>query len=273
MPTIVDRDRIVALLTEEFAAISAMCRDFDDASWMTPTCLPGWTVKDQLSHLTGTERMLAGEQPPAVTVPTAEYLKNDLARANEVWVEAGRPMPGAEVLAGFEAATDRRRAALEAMTQEDFDKPSWTPVGRDETYGRFMRVRHYDCFLHEHDIRQALGLADREAPSHVASALEETAAALGYIVGRKAGIPRGSSVRIELTGPVPSTYFVLVGERAERVERLTGEPTTGIRLDAMLFLRLTGGRLEADDRLGGEISYDGDPDLAAQLARNLAYTI
>ena len=39
------------------------------------------------------------------------------------------------------------------MTQADFDAPSWTPAGRDETYGRFMRIRHYDCFMHEHDIR------------------------------------------------------------------------------------------------------------------------
>jgi uncharacterized protein (TIGR03083 family) len=273
MPTIVERDAMVGLLTEEFAALSEMCRSFDEAAWATTTCLPGWTVKDQLSHLAGTEQMLAGEPPPSIEVPDAPHVHNDVGRANELWVQANRERSGAEVLAAFEAVAAKRTAALSAMTQADFDEPSWTPVGRNETYGRFMRIRHYDCFLHEHDIRQALGLADREAPSHVASALEETAAALGYIVGRKAGIPRGSSVRIELTGPVPSTYFVLVGERAERVERLTGEPTTGIRLDAMLFLRLTGGRLEAGDRLGGEISYDGDPDLAAQLARNLAYTI
>ena len=273
MPTIVDRDLTVTLLTEEFAAISAMCRDFDDAAWMTPTCLPGWTVKDQLSHLTGTEKMLTGEQPPAVTVPAAPYLKNDLARANEVWVEACRPMPGAEVLAGFEAVTDRRRAALEAMTQEDFDKPSWTPVGRDETYGRFMRVRHYDCFLHEHDIRQALGLADRDEPSHVASALAETATALGYIVGRKAAMPSGSSVRIRLTGSVEVTYLVRVRERAEVVDRLDGEPTAGITLPAMLFLRLTGGRVEAAGHLGSDLLLDGDVSLAEHLAGNLAYTI
>ena len=50
------------------------------------------------------------------------------------------------------------------MTQADFDAPSWTPAGRDETYGRFMRIRHYDCFMHEHDIRYALGLASEAGP-------------------------------------------------------------------------------------------------------------
>lgn len=273
MPTIVDRDRMVSLLSEEFAAISAMCGTFDEAAWATPTCLPGWTVKDQLSHLAGTERMLSGEPAPDVGLPDAPYLRNDLGRANELWVEANRPLPGEAVLASFESVVARRLAVLEAMTQADFDAPSWTPVGRDETYGRFMRVRHYDCFLHEHDIRQALGMAERDEPAHVASALQETVPALGYIVGRKAAIPPGASVRIEVTGAVPATYLVRVGERAELVERLEDGPTAGIRLPVMLFLRLTGGRVLASAQPEGEIVLEGDKELARQLADHLAYTI
>jgi len=273
MATRVDRDEMVALLSEEFAVVAAMCRSFDDADWGAPTCLPGWTVKDQLSHLAGTERMLAGESPPAVSVVGADYLKNDLGRANEVWVEANRALPGSEVLAGFEEVAGRRLRALEAMTQADFDKPSWTPVGRDETYGRFMRIRHYDCFLHEHDIRQALGLADRDDPAHVRSALEETAAAIGYIVGRKAAMPAGARVRIQLTGSIEATYLVAVNGRAQLVEHLEGGPTTGIRLPVMLFLRLSGGRAEASSETSAEIVLEGDTALAAQLVDNLAYTI
>ena len=32
-----------------------------DVQWDTPTCLPGWTVKDALVHMGGTEAMLLGE--------------------------------------------------------------------------------------------------------------------------------------------------------------------------------------------------------------------
>ena len=273
MATMVDRDRMVALLSEEYAAVSTMCRGFGDADWATPTCLPGWTVKDQLSHLAGTEAMLAGEAPPAIAVADAPYLKNDLGRANEVWVEANRGRTGADVLAHFDDVVGRRLGSLGAMTQAEFDEPSWTPVGREETYGRFMRIRHYDCFLHEHDIRQALGIPDRDEPSHVRSALEETAAAIGYIVGRKAAMPAGSRVRIELTGSVEVTYLVAVNGRAELVEAFEGGPTTGIRLPVMLFLRLTGGRLEASGPLDEEIVLEGDRELAIKLASNLAYTI
>lgn len=268
----VDHGRMVALLSEEFAAVSSMCRSFDDADWATATCLPGWTVKDQVSHLAGTERMLAGDQPPAVAIADSAYIKNDIGRANEVWVEANRPLAGSEVLASFEEVVGRRLASLEAMTQADFDEPSWTPVGRDETYGRFMRIRHYDLFLHEHDIRRALGLPDRDDPAHVRSALEETASAIGYIVGRKAAMPAGSSVRIELTGSVEATYLVTVNERAQLVERLDGEPTVALRLPAMTFLRLTGGRVDASEQ-ANEIVLEGDEELGTQLVTHLAYTI
>jgi uncharacterized protein (TIGR03083 family) len=273
VPTILDHDAMVALLSEEYGAISTLCHTFDETAWSTGTCLPGWSVKDQLSHIAGTEAMLSGEQPPPVTLSDASHVRNDVGRANELWVEANRRLPGRAVLAGFDELVTRRLGQLREMTQAEFDASSWTPVGRDETYGRFMRIRHYDCFLHEHDIRQALGLPDRDDPAHVRSALDETVPALGYIVGRKAGMPAGSKVRIELTGSVQVTYLVEVNERAQLVEQLDGAPTVGIRLPVMLFFRLTGGRLDAAPLLNAEIILEGDEVLAARLAGNLAYTI
>ena len=99
------------------------------------------------------------------------------------------------MLARFRSVAARRLEALDAMTQADFDAPSWTPAGPDETYGRFMRIRHYDCFLHEADMREALGLPDRVDADQVAAALLEPASGLGYIVGKKARMPSGASVQ------------------------------------------------------------------------------
>jgi len=273
MATVVDYDRVLGLLADEFAAVSELCRDLDDAQCATSTCLPGWTVKDVVSHLAGTERMLEGENPPRVDVSHLTHLKNDIARANEVWIEADRPRPGAEVLAVFDAVTERRLGALRAMSQADFDMPSWTPAGPDETYGRFMRIRHYDCFLHDNDIRDALGFDDHDDEAHMRLALEEPAAALGYIVGRRASMPTGSRIRISLTGTVAQTYDVAVDGRAEVVERLDGPPTAGIELPAMLFLRLTGGRQDPEPHVGKDIVLHGDVELATRLATHLAYTI
>lgn len=273
MPTIVNRDDIVALLRATWTAIDELCTGLDPVDFATPTCLPGWTVQDQLSHLTGTEQMLLGEPSPDVDVSHLTHLRNDIARANEVWVQDKRRLSGLEVLEQFRTVTAARLAALDAMTQADLDAPSWTPAGPDETYGRFMRIRAYDSFQHEHDIRLALGQPTRPDHAAISSALDETETALGYIVGRRAALPAGTTVRIHLTGPVPATYCVDVAERAAVVDALAGDATVEVTLDALLFLRLTGGRLAGEGLIGSAVHLAGDHALGAQLVTNLAFTI
>jgi uncharacterized protein (TIGR03083 family) len=273
MPTILDKQKTVDLLRHEYAALAELSATLSDEQWDTPTCLPGWTVRDVVSHVIGTESMLSGIQPPAVDISRLTHMRNPIAEANEVWVESMRTLGGTEMCARLEEITTGRMAALDAMTQEEFDAPSWTPAGNDETYGRFMRIRHYDCYLHEHDVRAALGLASRPDVDDVRSALDEVATGLGYIVGRRARMPEGSRVRIDLTGPVPVTYLIAVDGRANVVVSFDGPPTVGLEMPAMLFLRLTGGRHDSGARPDGEIRYSGDRVLGAQLAAGLAFTI
>lgn len=273
VPTIVDRTGAVALLRNEFEALDTLCTPLTTAQWDTPTCLPGWSVRDVLSHVVGTESMLLGEPAPTVDISHITHLANPIAEANELWVEALRGLSTRELLARFADVTDRRASALEAMTQADFDAPSWTPAGRDETYGRFMRIRHYDCYLHEHDIRYALGIVPREDVADLASALDEVSTGVGYIVGRRARLPAGSLVRIELTGPLPRIFLVEVADRAELVPELHSPHTVGLELSATAFLRLTGGRRDPGTDHSREIVYSGDPVLGRQLVEHLAFTI
>ncbi len=273
MPTIVDRDHYVRLLREEWAAIDALYTPLDADDYATPTCVPGWTVQDQLSHILSTEAMLSGEPTPEVDLSHLTHLANEIARSNEAWVESLRAVSGPEVLERFRTVTAGRLATLDAMTQADFDAPSWTPAGPDETFGRFMRIRHFDCFTHEHDARVAVGAPDRDDPDHVQSALDEVATGLGYIVGRKARLPVGTTVRIEVEGPVEATWLIAIPERALVVDHLDGAPTVSLCLPAMLFLRLTAGRVGAEPYLGSDILMGGDEALARQLATNLAFTI
>jgi uncharacterized protein (TIGR03083 family) len=271
--TIVDKDQLVRLLVQEFEAVTSVVTGLTDDEWAADSCLPGWSVHDVLGHMTGTELMLSGRAPPVADVAHLSHMRNPVAEANEVWVESMRPRSGSEMVAGWTAVTDERIATLEAMTQAEFDAPSWTPVGSDETYGRFMRIRHYDCYMHEHDIRLALGLSGRGDPDAVSSCLEEVATGLGYIVGRRAGLPDGSRVRIDLTGDVERTFLINVDGRAAVVDALDGPATIGIQLAASLFLRLTGGRDDGPSALGSGVHLTGDITLAQQLVDNLAFTI
>ena len=273
MPIVLDKREIVDRLGGEFRALAALCSTLTEAQWEVATCLPGWTVRDVLSHVIGTEATLSGEPAPDLEIGHLDHVKNSIGEQNERWVESMRTLSGDQMLARFDDVTSGRMAALEAMSQADVDAPSWTPTGRDDTYGRFMRIRHFDCYVHEHDIRGAIGVPPREDVRDLRFATDEAAAGLGYVVGRKAAMPDGARVQIQLTGPLHRTFSVAVDGRATVVDAFDRPPTVGVSMPASLFLRLIAGR---DDRfvdLDDRIRYTGDRSLGEQLVANLAFTI
>jgi uncharacterized protein (TIGR03083 family) len=267
------RDTVVPALVAEWSAISGLLASLTPAQWAAPTALPGWSVHDNVSHLIGTESALAGQAPPpgAADAASLPHVRNDIGAANERWVQSLRGESPAAMIGRFEAVTATRRAALEAMSQEEFDAPSWTPAGPG-TYGRFMRIRVFDCWMHEQDIRDAVGRPGNDGGPSAQVALSEVADALGYIVGKRAAAPDGATVTIELTGPAKVTWHVLVDGRARLAPALPGPPTTALRMSSHLFSRLAGGRLPVAGHLA-DITIDGDQDLGTRVARALPFTI
>jgi hypothetical protein len=157
------------------------------------------------------------------------------------------------------------------MDDAAFEAPSWTPAG-DATYGRFMQIRLFDTWMHEQDIRAALDRPGHEGGACAEGAQDEIEAGLGFIIGKRAGAPDGSSVTIELTGPVRRTTHVVVAGRARVAAQLDGPATTTLRLGSTLFARLTGGRVEPADHLA-DVVVEGDAELGRQVATRLAFTI
>jgi len=267
-----DKDRIVTLLGQEWSVIADLAAGLDDAAWSAPA-LPGWDVHDVLAHMVGTERMLDGATLPQVSGvhEVGEHVRNDIGKANEAWVVSLRDRSHAELLADFRAITAKRLASLTAMSAEEFYRPSWTPAG-DGTYGRWMEIRVFDCWMHEQDIRAATGLAGNESGPAAEQSLAEVVGALGYIIGKRGKSPDGSSVLIRLTGPIERDLHVVTSGRAKVVAALDAEPTATITLASSQFMRLAGGRQDPEATLD-EITLGGDVGLARQLATNLAFTI
>ena len=110
---------------------------------------------------------------------------------------------------------------LEAMSQEEWDAESFTPAGKD-TFGRFMQIRVFDCWLHEQDMRDAVGRPGHESGLAVDVTLDEMTTALGFVVGKKAGAQPGDRVTFALTdgGATVREIHVEVVERAMVVDRL-----------------------------------------------------
>jgi uncharacterized protein (TIGR03083 family) len=269
----VPKDPVVDALAEEWARLEDLLTGLDETSWSAPTALPGWDVKAVVAHVIGTESMLLGEPAPDVTIDPAEYqhVRNDTGRVNEAWVASMADRAPIEMLTRFRDTTRRRLDALHSCGQEQWDAEGVTPVGKD-TYGRFMRVRTFDCWIHEQDIRDAVSIPGGEGGAAAELALDEMEAALGYVVGKKAGAPSGSRVTFELTGPAARTLHVEVGERANVVPALSGPATVKLTMPAGVFARLAAGRRDPE-ALRQEVTIDGDGALGDRIVANFAYTM
>jgi uncharacterized protein (TIGR03083 family) len=273
--TRLDKSDVLSGLFASWDAIDRVIDDLPDQQWDQSTSLPGWTVHDVVAHVIGTESMLQGAGTPEadIDVSTLKHVRNDIGMLNERWVRKLRGLSSAELLERFRTTTAERRDALSAMGEAQWHELTATPAGPD-SYGRFMRVRIFDCWMHEQDVREAVGRPADEAGFGGADsqlALDEIAASMGFVVGKLGGAPDGSRVRLELTGPLARTINVSVDGRARVVDDFDGaEPTATITLDGLLFTRLAGGRTNVDH---DAITYGGDEAVGRRIVEHLNYVV
>jgi len=77
-----------------WASTGRLCSDLAAGQWDLPTGCPGWTVKDQLSHLADYEARALGRPAPRHEPGPLPHVKNEMGRANEVGVDARSGMAG-----------------------------------------------------------------------------------------------------------------------------------------------------------------------------------
>lgn len=275
--TLLDKADVLSGLFGSWNAIARLVTGLPETRWLTPTALPGWSVHDVIAHLIGVESMLLGiaTPEPDIDLSALDHVRNKFGVMNECWVHHLRDESGAELLEQFQAVTNDRRKLLADMGDEEWNATTPTPAGPD-TYGRFMRVRVFDCWMHEQDIRDALRRPPADADLDGADtrlALDEIAASMGRVVGKLGGAPEGSRVAIELTGPLQRVIRVAVAGRAAVVDDFAGaEPTSTITLDGLLFTRLSGGRTTHDEHAQA-ITVAGDRAVAGAIVEHLNYVI
>jgi uncharacterized protein (TIGR03083 family) len=266
-------DALLGDLRDVWASLDDLLGSLDDEDWSAPTDCPGWSVQDTVAHILGTELMMAGRPAPEVEVPDAAHLRNDIGRMNEAYIIERRDRTPQEVLAEYRAVVAERDAAVAALDQDAIDAESWTPAGM-ATLGRFLQIRVFDTWIHEQDIRTAVGREGHlEGPS-VTRTLAEVANGIGFVVGKKAGAPDGASVRFRLTSPDPATIDVLVDGRAKVVDDLPGPPTTTVTTDTGTFMRLVAGRRPGPEAVAaGTVTLEGDTELGDRVLAVIGYTI
>lgn len=267
--------------------LGSACRDDD---FELPTQCPGWTVKDQISHVTGLEAGLAKGEFPEIAVPDYPWIRHDFGRFMEQCVEERRTRSGHEVVQELAHVIPRRLRALRDP-ELTLDTPVPALVAGIETIGDMLSKRIIDIWCHEQDLREAL---DRPGNLDSAAAAAFVTIILSAFPKRaaRADLEPGTSVIIECTGPVLAREGVRItrssdgslrGEplfsgqaHVDETDDSTGElivvppgSMTTIRLTTEALTRRGAGRVATADL---RYSVEGDEDIAARVLDALAVT-
>jgi uncharacterized protein (TIGR03083 family) len=250
-----------------WTSLDQLLSDLPAEDWERSTDCPGWTVKDQVSHLIGVESMLLGRPaPPPVEAPHAS---GPMGQVNEGWVAERRGRPPEKVLAEFREVTDARRQALAAMTDEQWAAPIDSPIGK-VPYREFMSVRVMDNWVHDQDIRRAVARpGDLDGPA-AETALARFSSALGFVVGKRVGAPEGTSVVVQLEGPIATTLAVTVTDGRAKPAPAPQRPTLTLTMTSETYSCLSSGRWTADEAVSqGKVKVEGDTQLGQRVLASM----
>jgi uncharacterized protein (TIGR03083 family) len=254
-------DRIVQAWSQTLTDTIALGEQLSEDDWARPTECPEWTVKDVYAHLVGGEHWMADGHPAP---------PEGLARIADGPVESRKGVSGPAVLAELRAILAHRQEQL-AAGLPDPDAPTMTAYLQPVTVGILYRMRAFDAWVHEQDIRRAVGVpGNLDSPS---AKISRTlfVGSLPRVVAKAAAAPPGSSVRVDVAGPVAFDLAIEVGPDGRGVpsQEPPERPTVTLRTDWETFSRLMAGRIDPGT---APVTVEGDADLAGRVLFHLAIT-
>ena len=233
-------------------ALYGMLCTLDDGDWRR-TVLRGLDVQHLIGHLTGVEedmqRCLAGD--PAVA--TAEHVASTQAAALR---QAGRTPA--------QTREEWRRAAgrtIELARACDLDA-EMAVHGLRIPLSLLLVVRAFELWVHDNDIRQAVGLPPSVPDPATLGLMTEVAARLLPHAAARTGVDEPMSLHLVLTGPGGGTWDVPIGTGGAGGASSTEPADVVIVSDAVDFCRLVANRA---DPAGLDVHVTGDAELAAAV--------
>ncbi|MQY12754.1 hypothetical protein SRB5_28930 [Streptomyces sp. RB5] len=259
--------------TQSADAVTDLVSPLTDGEWHRPSGLPGWSVKDVVSHLIGSECEALGDPRPIHTLPVDLYhVKTEWARYTEVQVDIRRHHTPPEITAELEYTLIRRRRQLrnEKRAPEAVVRG---PLGRETTLEQYLRTRAFDTWVHEQDLRRVLGRPGGLDSQGAYVARDVLLERLAKVVAKDAAAPPDSVVVVDVTGPVDFMRTVRVDAegRGSVDGRVSLAPTVTLNTDWETYVRLACGRLRADAD-GEPVKLDGDQELGRAILRHFAVT-
>lgn len=262
---------------ELFAAWRSASADFIDLvtplsqdEWDLPTALPGWTVGDIVAHVGWLEGLLVGEMDPPHEPDWSAlpHAQSDFGKITEVPVDLRRAWTLEAVLVELADRVAQRTAVLEDGPH-DATHEVMGPFG-PAPLGRVLRMRTLDTWVHEQDIRDALGRPGHlDTPGAQATA-SQLLPGLGKVWAKLVGAQSGQVLEVRIIGPgIEGGALVVVGDdgRARMVDDdlldQAGAASATLTMSWPAYLALSCGR--GDPQAWREqVTISGDAELAAR---------
>ncbi|MEU6351226.1 maleylpyruvate isomerase family mycothiol-dependent enzyme [Streptomyces sp. NPDC047072] len=259
--------------THSIEAISELVQPLVEGEWNRRTPCPGWSVRDVVSHVIGLDCEMLGDPRPIHTLPRDLYhVTNDIQRYMEMQVDVRRHHTAPEMTSELEYVIIRRNRQLRNESRDPGTKVRG-PLGSELTLAESMRTHAFDVWVHEQDLRTALGRpGNLDSPgAHVAR--DVLLDALPDIVATKADAPRSSAIVFDVHGPVEflRTIRVDIQGRGTLETAPALGPAATFTLDWETYVRLACGRVTLD-AVSDRVKAEGDPTLTAAILNNFTVT-
>lgn len=262
--------RLVELWWQAVDDFSTLLETVEPQQWSAPTDLAGWDVHAIAAHTAHLESLLAGAPHDEVEIGEPAHVTGMFGQFTEQGVVARRDRSPDELITEIRTSATARRTALLAEPPEDAAAPAPGVFGLiGWTTERLLRNRPLDLWMHEQDVRRAIGRPgnlDGPAAVHTADYLAES---LGYVLVKRAGAGPGTTAVLEIEGHPPKVVVVNADGRGEVMQEAPKDPTVRLTLGRETFILLSGGRRPAEP---GAVSLTGDTDLGERVLAGLAVT-
>lgn len=227
-------DELVTDLSAEIDVVDQLVADLTESGWNTPTPAAGWTVKDQIAHLSWTDEQ-------ARVAATDRVAFDDILKA--AWqnpsgfVDDGAREEAAKPSAHLLGEWRERRVALMAalIATPSGEKLPW--FGPPMSAASMATARLMEVWAHGLDVADALGVV------HAPTSRLKSIAHLGvrtrdFAYQVNGQTPPADDFRIELVAPDGTTWYWGPEDATQRIE--------GSALDFCLLVTQRRGRADLD---------------------------
>ncbi len=244
-----DAATLVAAWEGAIHAVSGIGRSLSAAEWDLPTECPGWSVGDLVRHVAAIECFLAGRPLPAHEPDWAAlpHATGAVGRFTEVGVDARRGDAPSTTCDELDAVTDERLAQLMGLEPLALETQVPGLFGKPVPLDTLLRVRIFDVWTHEQDLRRAIGRPGGLGSAGAQVSAAQMLAALPRVLAKVLGAAPGEALAVVVGQEVTFVRAATVDTDGRGVllpPDHDGDVTVSLTADWETYARLSAGRLD-----------------------------